>query len=98
MSRPVILLPDAEEDVFLGKAWYDKQRIGLGDEFVLCVEESIDRISKSPEMPAIIFKDIRRIAVRRFPYGVFYRVEDQQISIIAVYHSRRDPRGWQRRI
>jgi hypothetical protein len=33
--------------------------------------------------------------VRRFPYGVFYRVDSDQIAVLAVYHSKRDPRGWQ---
>jgi hypothetical protein len=35
--------------------------------------------------------------VRRFPYAVIYRIDDDQTTVVAVYHSRRDPRGWQSR-
>jgi len=33
-----------------------------------------------------------------FPYGVYYLAEPDRIVVLAVYHSSRDPRGWQRRI
>jgi plasmid stabilization system protein ParE len=39
----------------------------------------------------------RRVVVRHFPYGDFYRIDPDQIAILAVYHSKRDPRGWQSR-
>lgn len=34
---------------------------------------------------------------RSWPYGVFYRIDDDQVTVIAVYHARRNPRGWQDR-
>ncbi len=33
----------------------------------------------------------------RFPYGVYYKVESDHISVIAVYHGKRDPAGWKSR-
>jgi mRNA-degrading endonuclease RelE of RelBE toxin-antitoxin system len=35
--------------------------------------------------------------VRRFPYVVVYRIDDEQITVVAVYHTSRNPRGWRRR-
>lgn len=35
--------------------------------------------------------------VKKFPYMVFYRVDDDQITVLAVYHTSRDPAGWQSR-
>jgi hypothetical protein len=41
---------------------------------------------------------MKRLAlVRRFPYAVVYRIDDDQITVVAVYHMHRDPRGWQSR-
>jgi plasmid stabilization system protein ParE len=98
MSRPLIIRPAAEDDLAEARAWYDNQREGLGDELLECVEEALDRIRRMPEAPAVLFEGVRRVLVRRFPYGVFYLVGDDEISVLAVYHSRRDPRGWQSRV
>jgi toxin ParE1/3/4 len=97
MSLPLIITPEAEEDLADAKAWYERQRAGLGAEFVLCVEEALDRISRLPEAAAEVYPGVRRVLVRRFPYGVFYRIDPDQIAVLAVYHNRRDPRGWQAR-
>jgi toxin ParE1/3/4 len=98
MTLPLIITPEAESDLAEAKAWYDKQRQGLGDEFVLCVEEALERIRRFPAAAVEVFANTRRVLVRRFPYGVFYRTDEDQIALIAVYHSRRDPRGWQSRV
>jgi toxin ParE1/3/4 len=97
MNLPLIITPEAEQDLAEAKAWYDRQRAGLGEEFVLCVEEALDRIRRLPKAATEVFPSVRRVVVRRFPYGVFYRIDPDQIAVIAVYHSRRDPRGWQAR-
>lgn len=97
MSLPLIITPEAEADLAEAKAWYNRQREGLGEEFVLCVEEALERIRRSPKGASEVFPGVRRVVVRRFPYGVFYRVDPDQMAVIAVYHSHRDPRGWQQR-
>jgi plasmid stabilization system protein ParE len=98
MSLPIILTPEAEEDLKDAKTWYDKQRAGLSDDFLLCVEEAFDMIQQLPGAGLEVLPGVRRVLVRRFPYVVIYRAEVDQISILAVYHTRRDPRGWQTRV
>jgi len=36
-------------------------------------------------------KEIRRMLIRRFPYGIFYVVKDDAVVVLAVLHGRRDP-------
>jgi toxin ParE1/3/4 len=98
MSLPLIISPEAEEDLHDAKVWYERKRAGLGDEFLLCVEEALDRIRVIPEGAPQVVPGVRRVMLRRFPYGVFYRVDPDQIGILAVYHHNRDPRGWQQRV
>jgi plasmid stabilization system protein ParE len=50
-----------------------------------------------PEMYAKAFADLRVAIIRRFPYLVVYRIDEDQITIIAIYHAHRNPRGWQKR-
>ena len=39
----------------------------------------------------------RRYLVRRFPYGLYYTIEDQIVVIWAVKHLHRDSDYWQER-
>jgi plasmid stabilization system protein ParE len=38
----------------------------------------------------VFLKEIRRTILRRFPYGVYYIVEDDRIVVLAVLHLKRD--------
>jgi plasmid stabilization system protein ParE len=64
----------------------------------LCVEDALSRIRRSPTAASELLDGVRRVIVRRFPYGIFYRIETDVIAVIAVYHMKRDPRGWQERL
>src|SRR6266852_9695000 len=97
MSRSLVIREEAEADLAGAKHWYEEKRAGLGDQFILCVDAAIERICRMPEVHAVLHKGVRRGLVRRFPYGIFYRIEDDYISILAVMHNRRDPGHWQAR-
>lgn len=96
MTLPVVVNPEAEADLADAEAWYDAQRPGLGDEF-LDGAEVFDRLRRLPYLYGKVFQDLRPALIRRFPYAVVYRVDDDQITVVAVYHTHRDPRGWQNR-
>lgn len=44
MRLPLIIRPEAENDLSDAKDWHERQRQGLGLEFMLSVEEALDRI------------------------------------------------------
>lgn len=98
MKLPLIITQEAEEDILFSAVWYDQQREHLGDEFIRCLEGAFIRIQRNPESFAEVFPSVRRALVRRFPYSVIYRLDSDQIGIIAVYHGSRDPKGWQERL
>lgn len=97
MMREFIIDTEAEDDLARAKRWYDDRRDGLGSDFIEKVDEAFERIQRMPLVPRPLFKDLRRVLVRRFPYGVFYRVASDRIIVVAVYHTSRDPKGWQNR-
>ncbi len=45
----------------------------------------------------LVHKELRRMLIRRFPYGLFYLMEEGMIVLLAVFHARRDPKQWQSR-
>jgi toxin ParE1/3/4 len=81
---------EAERELQDATTWYNHQRKGLGAEFFLCLDESISRIIDNPLLYPIVLKNIRRAVVRRFPFVVFYKVDDE-IRVIAIFHSHRNP-------
>ena len=97
MKQTLVIRPEAEADLDEIRRWYDQQRDGLGADFLLCFEEALEKIRRHAELYPLVHKYVRRGFVRRFPYGVFYIVDDDQIPIVGVFHASRDPRRWQSR-
>ena len=97
MTYTFTVRPEAEADLAEAKRWYDERREGLGADFVLCVEEALEKVRRNPEIHPVVYRDVRRAIVRRFPYGVFCRIVGAKIIVLGVFHGRRNPRSWQSR-
>ena len=97
MTHTLLLRPETEAEVEEAYRWYEQQREGLGADFLLCVEEALGKIRRAPETYSIVHKQIHRLLIRRFPYGVFYLTEGQHVAVLAVFHAHRAPRQWQSR-
>ena len=77
--------------------YYNRQVPGLGDAFVDEVEAGIAVILNGPEVWRVAEDDVRRYLIRRFPYGIYYTIEGDDLVIWAVKHLHRDPEYWQQR-
>lgn len=97
MTLPVVWTPEANEDLLEVRAWYDNIGPQLGDRFALAVEATIQAISEGPLQFAVVHRGRRRAGVRRFPYGIFFEVQEHRIVVIACFHGRRNPRRWRLR-
>jgi plasmid stabilization system protein ParE len=91
---PIIIRPKAEADLHDARHWYDLQRPGLGDEFLDEIELAIERLAKNPESRPIYHNGFRRLLTRRFPYKLFYRVENGRVIVFRILHAKRDHRRW----
>lgn len=97
MSLPIVLRSEAEAEFDEAFNFYDFQRAGLGPTFAVEVQRVFDRIATKPLIHPIVFADIRKAVVRKFPYSVFYREHHNRIEVIAVFHGNRNPSEWKRR-
>jgi hypothetical protein len=70
MKYSLTIRKEAESDINIAFEYYENQRVGLGYDFLLCIEEALSKIERNPLHYKIIYKELRRIAVRRFPYRV----------------------------
>ena len=91
-------IPEVYDDIKIAYDWYESQRIGLGEDFLLALEESYSKISRMPRVYQIMHKIVRRKLLRRFPYGVFFILQDDEVIVIAIMHTRRKPSTWTARI
>jgi plasmid stabilization system protein ParE len=97
VSLPVRFHRLAIGDVVEAWRWYETQRRGLGDQFLVSLEATIDRASKWPNAGTPVTRGDqdeiveRKVATHGFPYAVRYRVIDGRLVIMAVYHQHRDP-------
>lgn len=93
----VHIRPSAAADVEDAALWYDGQGSGLGAQFLAEVASSLVRISDNPRQFGILHRETRRCLLRRFPYGLFFRVSGEDVIVVACFHASRDPRRWQAR-
>ncbi len=59
MSWPVVLRPEAEQDLLLARDWYDRQREDLGDEFAAEAGVVFARLESMPHLVAAVWQDVR---------------------------------------
>jgi plasmid stabilization system protein ParE len=88
---------EARNEFFEAAEYYEDQVVGLGDVFIDEVEKVLNVIELQPVSGAKITNSERRFFVSRFPYGVIYSVESDQIIIFAVMDLRRKPGYWKSR-
>jgi len=48
-------------------------------------------------MYPVVHRDTRRALMRRFRFGIYFRVEQSRIMVVAVIHGSRQPYRWQGR-
>ena len=99
----VRVLVEAQVEAVEAAFWYDKKQSGLGHDFLSEVEIALIRIGEAPqsfsrwehyEGP----QEIRRAAMKRFPYSVIFIPENEESVVVAVAHSRRKPLYWLSRL
>jgi plasmid stabilization system protein ParE len=86
----VLIRAAAEADLAQAQRWYNKQRTGLGDEFLVSIAEVLTRLEQDPERYRVIYKGFRRVFVERFPYRIFYQLKGNEAIVFRVLHHARD--------
>jgi plasmid stabilization system protein ParE len=94
----VKFLPDAEEEMYEAAKYYQSQTSGLGIDYLSEVERAVVSIAQSPMTWPKVEGELRRRLIRRFPFGILYYIESEEVIIVAVAHLRRKPGYWKKRL
>ena len=85
------LLPQAQSELDEAFEWYESQANGVGERFLAEVVHAFGLIQKFPDAWHPLSANTRRCRLKRFPYGVVYAVEGQDLIVVAVAHLHRKP-------
>ena len=97
VTLPVVWLPEAVSEYYESLRWYGDIAPSLSQRFAQAVEDTGRTVAEHPFRFPVVYKDRRRAGVRRFPYSLFFLVEDTRIVVIACFHGKRDQQHWQNR-
>ncbi|HXB40181.1 MAG TPA: type II toxin-antitoxin system RelE/ParE family toxin [Bacteroidia bacterium] len=86
--------PEAEGHLTDNYLFYEEQLFGLGSEFILSFEACMNYIQRHPLSYEKKYFNFRVGYVDRFPYGIFYLVNEKQkiILIAAIYFLHMNPK------
>ena len=85
----------AKADIDSAFAWYAAQDPGVGSRFLSELEHVVHRMAERAQQFPVVHRDVRRALMKHFPYGIYFRVVDSMILVLAVQHQRQSPRSWQ---
>ena len=91
----VVVLEDAAADIESGRQFYNSFEAGVGIYFVDSIFTDLERLVSLAGIHPFHF-GFRRMLCKRFPYAVYYEVEDETAFVYAILDLRRDP-VWMRK-
>jgi plasmid stabilization system protein ParE len=89
--------PRAQADAAQAMLWYEDRCPGLGAEFLLDLDQAITKAADLPLAYESLYGNVRRILTRRFPFAVYFIVQEESVEIIAIWHQQRTPGAWKSR-
>jgi hypothetical protein len=90
------ILNSSNQDLMDGYWFYEKQAEGLGVFFLDSLFSDIDSLTIYAGIHPLFFEKYYRLLSKRFPFAVYYRIEDDIILVYAVLDCRRNP-AWARK-
>jgi plasmid stabilization system protein ParE len=98
VALPLEYLPEALTEAEAAARWYAARSLKASASFAEEIDAAISAIVRLPAAWPVFEYGTRRYLLRRFPYSVVYRVEQERILIVAVAHGHRRPDYWRSRL
>jgi plasmid stabilization system protein ParE len=98
MSLPVQLDDEAILEFDGAVRWYEQRNADAALRFTHAVNAALKGIVEYPDRWPFEIDDIRTCPVPDWTFAIYYRIEQKQIRVLAVFHTSRDPQEWMGRI
>lgn len=97
MTSPVRYRQEAVADIEAAYDWYEAERPGLGLEFRGALADAERFLAETPEAFPVVYRELRRILLHRFPYSVYFALTLEGVQIWGCIHQARHPKTWRSR-
>jgi hypothetical protein len=87
MTYSLSFLPEVANDAITGYDWYEDRSTGLGNDFLRLLYANSNEIPRDPLLYPIVFKNFRRRLLRRFPYAIYFRIEERNVVVFGLPRS-----------
>jgi plasmid stabilization system protein ParE len=94
----VVLLREAEEEAILAFQELEEVQEGRGDAFDVDLAACLRQLAQFPQLGSLQTASLRRLLLRKFRYGIFYRVEGSRVIVAAILNLRLPPAEIERRL
>ena len=87
----IVIQSSALADLADGFDFYERNEPGVGSYFLDSLYSDIDSLQLYAGIHTIHFGKYHRLLSKRFPYGIYYLVQENTVLVRAVLDLRRDP-------
>jgi plasmid stabilization system protein ParE len=97
MMRTISFRPEAQDEFIDSRRFYEERNPAVRSRFERAIEAKLQSIVENPDLYPIVEGDMREATLARFPYTTCFRVTDDEVRVMSVFHHSRDPATWQSR-
>jgi plasmid stabilization system protein ParE len=87
----IFLTRSAEQDLLDGYSFYERQESGVGTYFLDSLFADIDSLVLYAGIHCKPDGRFHRTLAKRFPYAVYYQVDGESVTVVAILDCRRNP-------
>jgi plasmid stabilization system protein ParE len=93
----LVYLGEARSELSDAFEWYLERSPLAAQAFLAEIERAAVLILEAPEIWPRFERETQRYVLRKFPFGLIYRISGDTVQIIAVAHQKRRPGYWRSR-
>lgn len=86
----VELRTEAVSDLVEAARFYERQRVGLGEQFTDAMFMQLAYLATVAGGDEVVF-GLHRMLAKKFPYALYYQVVGELVDVVAILDCRRNP-------
>ncbi|MGE0421720.1 MAG: type II toxin-antitoxin system RelE/ParE family toxin [Reyranellaceae bacterium] len=91
MTFPVVYRRAASNDIDEALRWLGERSPAAAIDFLRAIARAETHLRRTPLIYQAVRADIRRAHLKPFRYGLYFRVVDDRVLVVACLHASRSP-------
>ena len=89
---------EAETDLKNAYQFYAEESTRVAESFFKQINSSLETIKKNLRSFPYAYKSVQKFVVKKFPFVIYYQLDESSIRVIAIFHTSRNPEIWNERL